>query len=116
MTSLGGSYQYSETGVISNRPAVVLSTYAGVSFTDMTMDATDDVHPNGIHPDQHFLVTNPSDPFQFFEASDGGIVRTSGQFADVSGHCSGRQVFDPTLNGGAGGIRPLNSTELARCQ
>jgi hypothetical protein len=113
---LGGSYLYGETGGISNGRGVVLSTDAGVSFTDLTMDATDDVHPNGIHPDQHSLVTNPNDPFQFFEASDGGIIRTSGQFADVSGSCSGRQVFDPTLNGGAGGIRPLNSTELARCR
>jgi len=114
---LGGSYQYNpETGSISNGRGVVLSTDAGVSFTDMTMDATDPVHPNGIHPDQHFLVVNPNDPFQFFEASDGGIIRTTGQFADVSGNCNGRQIFDPTLNGGAGGIRPLNSTELARCQ
>jgi hypothetical protein len=113
---LGGSYLYGETGGISNGRAVLLSTDAGVSFTDLTMDATDDVHPNGIHPDQHFLVVNPNDPFQLFEASDGGIIRTSGQFADVSGNCSGRQVFDQTLNGGAGGIRPLNSTELARCQ
>jgi hypothetical protein len=113
---LGGSYQYGETGGISNGRAVVLSTDAGVSFTDMTMDATDDVHPNGIHPDQHFLVVNPNDPFQFFESSDGGIIRTTGQFSDVSGGCGGRQVFDGSLNGGAGGIRPLNPPELARCQ
>ena len=114
---MGGSYQYNpETGAISNGRGVVLSTDAGASFTDMTMDATDPVHPNGIHPDQHFLVANPNDPFQFFEASDGGIIRVSGQFADVSGNCNGREIFDSTLNGGNGGIRPLNPAELARCQ
>src|SRR6185295_17910066 len=86
---------------LSNKRGVVLSTDAGVSFTDMTMDATDAVHPNAMHPDQHFLVVNPNNPFQFFESSDGGIVRSSGDFADVSGNCSARS---------------LSPTALARCQ
>src|SRR5262249_4458721 len=47
MVYLGGSYQYGEAGGISNGRGVVLSTDAGASFTDMTMDATDPVHPNG---------------------------------------------------------------------
>jgi hypothetical protein len=111
---LGGSYSYGEA--LSNKRGVVLSTDAGLSFTDMTMDATDAVHPNALHPDQHFLVVNPNNPFQFFESSDGGIMRSSGDFADVSGNCDGRQTFDPTLNGGDGGIRPLNPVELARCK
>ncbi len=98
---LGGSYLYGETGNISNGRAVVLSTDAGVSFTDLTMDATDPVHPNGIHPDQHSLVVNPNNPFQFFESGDGGIVRSSGQFADVSSNCLGRG---------------LSGDPLARCQ
>src|SRR5207253_6254316 len=72
-----GSYQYGEARGISNGRAVALSTDAGESFTDLTMDATDDVHPNGIHPDEHFIVTVPGNPFQFFESSDGGIVRSS---------------------------------------
>ena len=97
MVYLGGSYQYGETGGISNGRGVVLSTDAGVSFTDMTMDATDPIHPNGIHPDQHFLVVNPNDPFQFFESGDGGIVRSSGQFADVSSNCLGRGLSGPSL-------------------
>jgi hypothetical protein len=87
---LGGSYQYGETGGLSNGRGVLLSTDAGVSFTDMTMDATDPVHPNGIHPDQHFLVVNPTNPYQFFEGSDGGIMRSSGQFANVSAWCDAR--------------------------
>jgi len=98
---LGGSYAYNETGGLSNGRGVVLSTDAGVSFTDMTMDATDAVHPNGIHPDQHFLVTNPNNPFQFWESSDGGVIRSSGSFADVSANCNSRG---------------LSATALARCQ
>jgi hypothetical protein len=90
MVYLGGSYAYGETGGISNGRGVVLSTDGGVSFTDMTMDATDPVHPNGIHPDQHFLVTNPNNPSQFWESSDGGVIRSSGSFADISTNCNSR--------------------------
>ncbi len=87
---VGGSYAYGETGRISNGRGVVLSTDAGVSSTDMTMDATDPVHPNGLHPDQHALVTHPDNPFQFFEVNDGGLMRSSGKFTDVSSWCDTR--------------------------
>ena len=93
-----GSYQYGETGRISNGRGVVLSTDAGVSFTDMTMDATDPVHPNGIHPDQHFVVVNPANALQIFEASDGGVIRTSGEFADISSQCGSRGLTEPSLS------------------
>ena len=73
----GGSYSYGETD-IANKRGVVLSTDAGVTGTDMTIDGTDPVHPNGLHPDQHALVTNPNNPIQFFEANDGGVMRSSG--------------------------------------
>jgi hypothetical protein len=98
---LGGSYAYGEAGRISNGRGVVLSTDAGVSLTDMTMDATDPVHPNGIHPDQHFLVVNPNNPFQFWESSDGGVIRSSGSFANISTNCNSRG---------------LSGDVLARCQ
>jgi hypothetical protein len=104
---LGGSYQYrgssvnQEAGALSNGRAVILSTDAGVSFTDMTADATDPVHPNASHPDEHALVTNPNNAFQYFQAGDGGIVRSSGDHADISANC---------------GSRGLNATRLARCQ
>jgi hypothetical protein len=98
---LGGSYSYGETGGISNGRGVVLSTDAGVSFTDMTMDGTDPIHPNGLHPDQHYLVTNPNNPLQFFEANDGGIMRSSGTFTDVSSWCA---------------PRGLSGVALSRCQ
>jgi hypothetical protein len=97
---VGGSYSYGEP--FSNKRGVVLSTDAGVSSTDMTMDATDPVHPNGLHPDQHALVTNPNNPFQFFEVNDGGVMRSSGEFADVSWWCDDRG--------------PLNAAQLARCR
>ncbi len=98
---LGGSYEYDETGGVSNGRGIVLSTDGGSSFTDMTMDATDVVHPNGMHPDQHFLVVNPNNPYQFWESGDGGIVMSSGSFADISANCSSRG---------------LGATSLARCQ
>lgn len=81
----GGSYVYGET--VAHKRAVVLSTDAGVSGTDMTFDGTDELHPNGLHPDQHAIVTNPRDPYQFFEANDGGIMRSSGDFVDRSAWC-----------------------------
>ncbi|WBB68601.1 sialidase family protein [Micromonospora sp. WMMD812] len=81
----GGSYVYGET--IAHKRAVVLSTDAGVSGTDMTYDGTDELHPNGLHPDQHALITNPRNPYQFFEANDGGLMRSSGQFVDRSAWC-----------------------------
>ena len=101
MVYVGGSYSYNEAGRLSNGRAVVLSTDAGVSVTDMTYDATDTLHPNGLHPDQHFLVTNPNNPFQFFESNDGGIMRSSGEMVDASAFCDGR---------------PTSAANIARCK
>jgi hypothetical protein len=97
----GGSYSYDEP--IANKRAVILSTDAGVTGTDMTFDGTDITHPNGLHPDEHDLVTNPSNPYQFFETGDGGVVRSSGTFVNRSVWCE-----DPR--------RDLNADELARCK
>ncbi len=103
---VGGSYAYGETW--SNKRGVVLSTDAGVTGTDMTMDATDPIHPNGLHPDQHALVTNPSNPFQFFEVNDGGLMRSSGEFADVSWWCDGRGI--------TGATPEIQAARLNRCR
>jgi hypothetical protein len=97
----GGSYAYGEQ--TSNKRGVVLSTDAGVTSTDMTMDGTDIYYPNALHPDQHALVTNPNNPYQFFEANDGGIMRSSGEFTDVSSWCD-----DPN--------RALTEPRLSRCK
>jgi len=94
---VGGSYSYNETGNISNGRAVVLSRDGGQTWNDMTMDGTDFLHPNGLHPDQHFLVTNPSNPLQFFESNDGGIMRSSGDYTDASQFCAPRGITGTTL-------------------
>ncbi|MGH9309963.1 MAG: exo-alpha-sialidase, partial [Vicinamibacterales bacterium] len=106
---VGGSYIYGEQ--YSNKRGLVLSTDAGVTSTDMTMDATDPLHPNGLHPDQHALVTNPTDPFQFFEVNDGGVMRSSGAFANVSSWCDGRNMNVPATDDPA-----LRAARLARCR
>src|SRR5207302_8238132 len=47
--------------------------------------------PNSIHPDQHTIVVNPSNPTQIFEGSDGGVIRTNGTFADISSRCNSNE-------------------------
>jgi hypothetical protein len=98
---VGGDYAYGET--IANKRGVVLSTDAGVSGTDMTFDGTDPLHPNGLHPDQHSIVTVPGNPFQFIETSDGGVMRSSGELVDRSSWCD-----DPN--------RGLSGDRLDRCR
>ena len=90
---LGGSMAYNELAAfgekpISNGRAVVRSTDGGTTFTDMTND--DQAEPIGMHPDQRAIALNPSKPAQAFIGSDGGMVRTSGNFADQSGECDAR--------------------------
>jgi len=97
---LGGSFDYNNYGFTTNGRGVLYSTDAGVSFTDMTWDGTTNptpsgsccqpnpVAPTGIHPDQHALVVSPTNPGLFFEGSDGGLVRSSGSFSDISGQCT----------------------------
>jgi hypothetical protein len=65
--------------------------------------------PNGIHPDQHEIVINPANPTQFFEGSDGGLIRTSGSFDDISAQCD-----EPHRNGG--GPLPPTSGSYVACQ
>ena len=84
----GGSYLYGES--VANHRGVLRSTNAGETWNDVTFDGTDPVHPNGIHPDQHRLVTHPRNPAQFFEASDGGVMRSSGQYVNRSSNCNSR--------------------------
>jgi hypothetical protein len=97
----------------SNGREVLYSTTAGDpegapvsrTFTDLSYDAQDTAAPwcafqpyfdngcewapNGIHPDQHEVVVNPGNPTQIFEGSDGGVIRTSGTFSDISFRCDG---------------------------
>jgi hypothetical protein len=72
----------------SNGRGVALSTNAGVSFTDMTEDDSDDIYPAALHPDHHALVVNPTNYKQFFDVGDGGIVRSNGSFVNDSADCT----------------------------
>jgi hypothetical protein len=109
---LGGSYNYAQYGFRNNGRAFIRSTNAGVTFTDMTWDATtsptpagnccqpNPIAPNGMHPDSHAIVEIPGTSAAIF-GSDGGLVRSSGFFADISSQCS---------------ARPLSPTSLATCR
>ena len=117
----------------SNGREVLYSTTAGDpdgsasmrTFTDLSYDAQDTVAPwcayapyfnngclhapNGIHPDQHVIAINPDNPTQIFEGSDGGMIRTSGTFSDISSQCD-----SPFRNGG--GPLPTTSGSYTACK
>jgi hypothetical protein len=98
MVYVFGSYTYGEDHRLSNARAVLLSQDGGNTFTDLTDAATgDDSSHDGLHPDQHALVTNPSNPLQFWEGSDGGLMRSDGTLADVSSRCDGRRLTGASL-------------------
>ncbi|MDX6517546.1 MAG: hypothetical protein QOF50_392 [Gaiellaceae bacterium] len=87
---LSGSNGYNEnnTGTgRSNGRAVILSTDAGATFTDMTEDNRSSTHPGALHPDHHALVVNPNNYQQFFDFSDGGVNRSDGVFVNDSADC-----------------------------
>ena len=85
-------------GQRSNGRAVLMSSDAGVNWTDMTGD----VGGESMHPDQHALAFVPGNPDQFFVGSDGGLIRTSGKYADASSQCDTRPL-------------PLTGQNLADC-
>ncbi len=108
MVYVFGSFVYAEApdlsqstgrtlGNISNARGVLLSQDGGETFTDLTEDATSDLTPNGLHPDQHALVTNPANPLQFFEGSDGGLMVSDGTLADISHRCDQRGITGDVL-------------------
>ena len=81
---VGGSFDYNlQPFGIDNGKAVVLSTDAGGHWSDQDRDAGD----NQIHPDQHALVVSPTNALLFFEGSDGGMMRSSGETTDASARC-----------------------------
>jgi hypothetical protein len=110
---LGGAYSYATYGFSTNGRAFLRSSDAGASFTDMTWDATtnptppgsccqpNSIAPNGMHPDSHAIVQVPGTNIAFF-GSDGGIVRSSGGFANISSQCTTQ--------------RGLTGTDLTLCQ
>jgi hypothetical protein len=110
---LGGSYSYGSYGFTTNGRAFIRSADAGASFSDMTWDATTNptppgsccqpnpIAPNGQHPDSHAIVEIPATDSAIF-GTDGGLMRSSGAFADISSQCTT--------------YRGLTGTDLALCQ
>ena len=84
-----GSFSYGQLGGPSNGRGVLLSTDGGATWSDLTQDGNPN-HAEFTHPDQHAIVFNPTNPFQYWEGSDGGVVRSDGNFADVSHKCDQR--------------------------
>jgi Arc-like DNA binding domain len=98
---VGGVMQYGELPPYagadsSNGRAVMQSTDGGVHWTDMTGDATDrrglEFDGESMHPDQHAFAYVPSNPDIFFVGNDGGIIRSSGRYADDSAECDNRNL------------------------
>jgi hypothetical protein len=110
---LGGSFSYGSYAFTTNGRAFIRSADAGASFTDMTWDATTNptppgsccqpnpVAPNGQHPDSHAIVEIPGTDSAIF-GGDGGLMRSSGAFADISSQCTT--------------YRGLSGSDLALCQ
>jgi len=87
---LAGSFDYNQKFAgQSNARGVLLSTDGGSTWSDLTQDSSPQ-HADFTHPDQHAIVTNPGNPFQYWEGSDGGVVRSNGTFGDVSYKCDQR--------------------------
>jgi hypothetical protein len=91
---LGGSYQYDEYGGKSNSRALLYSTDAGASFTDVSWDAEANPTTRKLLPAQSdFTERHPPRPARacrvlqqpgtFLRGSDGGLVRSTGAFADI---------------------------------
>src|SRR5580765_3808143 len=111
MVVVGGLMHYEElnpyvfqapqvVGARSNGRAVLMSMNAGATWTDVTGD----VGGESMHPDQHALAFVPGAPDKFFVGSDGGIIRTSGEWADASDQCDDR------------GLAAINPGDIPECK
>ena len=95
---VGGAYDYDRVHGQNNGRALMLSTDAGATWHDMTLDKTG---AGWLHPDHHALVTIPGHPLQWIDGNDGGLVRSNGEYVDGSAACSSRN---------------LTASDLATCQ
>lgn len=86
-----GDNEYNENNHVtgrSNGRAVLVSTDAGATFTDLTEDSVGGSHPGALHPDHHALLVNPLNWMQFFSLGDGGVSRSNGVFVNDSADCT----------------------------
>lgn len=96
-----GSFDYAgKFSGVNNGRAVLFSTDGGHSWSDFTQDSRPN-YANYTHPDQHAIVVNPTNPYQYWEGSDGGVVRSDGNFGNVAYKC---------------GARGLTGVDLTYCQ
>src|SRR3954470_15929830 len=93
MVLVGGLMHYEELkpyaaagGMRGNGRGVLMSMDAGATWTDVTGD----VGGESMHPDQHAIAFVPGNPDQFLVGSDGGVIRTSGKWADAGDQCDSR--------------------------
>jgi hypothetical protein len=105
---LGGSYSYGTYAFTTNGRAFIRSGDGGATWADMTWDTGTDptnpatccqpnaVAPNGMHPDSHAMVEIPGTNAAIF-GGDGGLVRTSGDFTDISSQCAARGLGGASL-------------------
>jgi hypothetical protein len=105
---LGGSFDYGNYAFTNNGRAFIYSTDGGNTFTDLTWDATttptvagsccqpNAIAPNGMHPDSHAIAAIPGTNAAFF-GGDGGLMRSSGRFANGSSQCAGRGLTGASL-------------------
>src|SRR6202011_1096675 len=99
-----GSFDYNNIVAngngITNGRAVLLSTdqndgtiVGGNTWSDLTQDGKPDPSTHEwTHPDQHAIVTNPNNQFQYWEGNDGGLIRSSGDFTDITEECDERPL------------------------
>jgi hypothetical protein len=95
---IAGSYDYDRVHKQNNGRALLLSTDAGATWHDLTLDKNKD---GWLHPDHHALVTIPGNPLQWIDGNDGGVARSNGKYVDASQDCNGRG---------------LSASDLATCQ
>ncbi len=109
---IGGVMQYEELppygpnppydgADFSNGRAVMQSTDGGRNWTDMTGDASNkpglEFNGESMHPDQHAFAYVPSNPDIFFVGNDGGLIRSSGDYANNSSACDSRHLTGDDL-------------------
>jgi hypothetical protein len=91
---LGGTFDYGDEPMHErdwdNGRAVIRSTDGGLTWNDMTGDT--ESPPYLMHPDIHAFGFSPTNPDIAFIGSDGGLVRTSGKFADRTKACGTRNL------------------------
>jgi hypothetical protein len=118
VVAIGGSYDYGTCGGNSDCRAVLLSGNFAGSWFDMTWDSQDNGMPTGpfgqccnpnqfpvvgpapnqMHPDHHAILFIPGTDAALWDGSDGGIVRTDGNYTSQAFQCTGVRAADGSVS------------------